>query len=161
MCNQLIVALQKCVLTIIALRFEYVKKRREKKGGNRKIVMIVILLKNPMNASTRLSMNGKSPMISPAPPFVLRLSKDERRVFQQNQLLCRTLVPMVLTNERDPGGDRRANRLNALRLGGAEHFDLLRPAPAFSGALSDAIENFMIVPGDIDHAVNCLPHSNR
>ena len=37
-------------------------------------------------------MNGKSPMISPAPPFVpsidsgqaLRLSKDERRVFQQN-----------------------------------------------------------------------------
>jgi hypothetical protein len=46
-----------------------------------------------MNASTRLSMNGKSPMISHAPPFVpssssgraLRLSKDERRVFQQNQ----------------------------------------------------------------------------
>jgi len=29
-------------------------------------------------------MNGKSPMISHAPPFVLRLSKDERRVFQQN-----------------------------------------------------------------------------
>ena len=45
----------------------------------------LILLKNPMNASTRLSMNGKSPMISTAPPFVLRLSKDERRVFQQNQ----------------------------------------------------------------------------
>ena len=51
-----------------------------------------ILLKNPMNASTRLSMNGKSPIISTAPPFVpssssgraLRLSKDERRVFQQN-----------------------------------------------------------------------------
>jgi len=39
-----------------------------------------------MNASTRLSMNGKSPMISEAPPFVLRLSKDERRVFQQNQM---------------------------------------------------------------------------
>jgi len=38
-----------------------------------------------MNASTKLSMNGKSPMISTAPPFVLRLSKDERRVFQQNQ----------------------------------------------------------------------------
>jgi len=34
-----------------------------------------------------LSMNGKSPMISPAPPFVLRLSKDERRVFQQNQIV--------------------------------------------------------------------------
>ena len=39
---------------------------------------ILILLKNPMNASTRLSMNGKSPMISTAPPFVLRFSKDER-----------------------------------------------------------------------------------
>jgi hypothetical protein len=45
----------------------------------------VILLKNPKNASTKLSMNGKSPMISNALPFVLRLSKDERRVFQQNQ----------------------------------------------------------------------------
>ena len=44
-----------------------------------------ILLKNPMNASTGLNMNGKSPMISNAPPFVLRLSKDERKVFQQNQ----------------------------------------------------------------------------
>ena len=42
------------------------------------------LLKNPMNASTKLSMNGKSPMILEAPPFVLRFSKDERRVFQQN-----------------------------------------------------------------------------
>jgi hypothetical protein len=38
-----------------------------------------ILLKNPRNASTRLSMNGNSAMISTAPPFVLsRLSKDER-----------------------------------------------------------------------------------
>ena len=46
----------------------------------------MIPLKNPMNASTRLSMNGNSPMISTAPPFVLRLSKDERRVFQQNQI---------------------------------------------------------------------------
>jgi hypothetical protein len=44
----------------------------------------VILLKNPMNASTGLSMNGNSSTISSAPPFVLRLSKDERRVFQQN-----------------------------------------------------------------------------
>ena len=50
----------------------------------------VILLKNPKNASTVLSMNGKFPMISRAPPFVLRLSKDERRVFQQNRVLCRT-----------------------------------------------------------------------
>ena len=32
-------------------------------------------------------MNGKSPMISEAPPFVLRLSKDERRDFQQNLYL--------------------------------------------------------------------------
>jgi hypothetical protein len=54
---------------------------------------ILILLKNPMNASTRLSMNGKSPMISEAPPFVLRLSKDERRVFQQNQYSGQTLIP--------------------------------------------------------------------
>ena len=36
-----------------------------------------------MNASTKLSMNGKSPLISTAPPFVLRLSKDERRVFSR------------------------------------------------------------------------------
>jgi len=56
----------------------------------------LILLKNPMNASTRLSMNGKSPMISEAPPFVpssgsgraLRLSKGERRSFQQNHNFC-------------------------------------------------------------------------
>jgi hypothetical protein len=47
----------------------------------------MIPLKNPMNASTRLSMNGKSPMISTAPPFVLRLSKDERMVFQRNQFM--------------------------------------------------------------------------
>ena len=40
-----------------------------------------------MNASTRLSMNGKSPMISTDPPFVLRLSKDERRVFQRNHVI--------------------------------------------------------------------------
>jgi hypothetical protein len=32
-----------------------------------------ILLKNPKNASTRLSMNGKSPKILTTPPFVLRL----------------------------------------------------------------------------------------
>ena len=37
-----------------------------------------------MNASTGLSMNGKSPVTSTAPPFVLRFSKDERWVFQQN-----------------------------------------------------------------------------
>jgi hypothetical protein len=32
--------------------------------------LFTILLKNPMNASTWLSMNGKSLMISTAPPFV-------------------------------------------------------------------------------------------
>jgi hypothetical protein len=42
-----------------------------------------ILLKNLKNASTKLSMNGKSPMISTAPPFVLRLSKDERGFFSR------------------------------------------------------------------------------
>jgi len=44
-----------------------------------------ILLKNPKNASTGLSMNANSTTISTAPPFVLRVSKDERKVFQQNQ----------------------------------------------------------------------------
>jgi hypothetical protein len=33
-------------------------------------------------------MNGKSPKILTTPPFVLRFSKDERGVFQQNQMLC-------------------------------------------------------------------------
>ena len=37
------------------------------------------------NASTGLSMNGKSPTISSVSPFVLRFSKDERRVFSQNR----------------------------------------------------------------------------
>jgi hypothetical protein len=51
-----------------------------------------ILLKNPKNASTRLSMNGKSPKILTTPPFVLRFSKDERRVFQQNHNSGLTLL---------------------------------------------------------------------
>ena len=42
-----------------------------------------ILLKNCKNASTRLSTNGKSPMILTTAPFVLRLSKDERRFFSR------------------------------------------------------------------------------
>src|ERR1700741_996083 len=54
---------------------------------------VLILLKNSRNASTWLSMNGKSPMISTAPPVVLRLSKDERRVFQQNQVVWPELFP--------------------------------------------------------------------
>ena len=47
----------------------------------------LILLKNPYECFDKLSMNGKSPIISTAPPLVLRLSKDERRVFQQNHTL--------------------------------------------------------------------------
>jgi hypothetical protein len=47
---------------------------------------LTILLENSMNASTGLSMNGKFPMNSTCPPFVLRLSKDERRVFWHNPL---------------------------------------------------------------------------
>ena len=58
-----------------------------------------------MNASTKLSMNGKSAMISEAPPFVpssssgraLRLSKDERRVFQRNRLIGETPHPKKLS----------------------------------------------------------------
>ena len=42
---------------------------------------------NPAERFDKLSMNGKSQMIMTAPPFVLRLSKDERRVFQQNPML--------------------------------------------------------------------------
>jgi hypothetical protein len=30
-------------------------------------------------------MNGKAPIITTTPPFVLRFSEDKRRVFQQNQ----------------------------------------------------------------------------
>jgi len=41
----------------------------------------------PYECFDGLSMNGKSPTISEAPPFVLRFSKDERRVFQQNHNL--------------------------------------------------------------------------
>jgi hypothetical protein len=41
-------------------------------------------------------MNGKSPTILTAPPFVLRCSKDERRVFQQNQ------KSLVLWKDRKP-----------------------------------------------------------
>jgi hypothetical protein len=51
--------------------------------------IISILLKNLMNASTGLSMSGKSPMISSTPPFVLRLSKDERGVFSRINFLFR------------------------------------------------------------------------
>ena len=49
-------------------------------------------------------MNGKSPTISHAPPFVLRLSKDERKVFQQNHnhynLRTRRLTLDLLTGVR-------------------------------------------------------------
>ena len=48
-------------------------------------------------------MNGKSPMISEAPPFVLRLSKDERRVFQQNHNLI-NLSETAVAGEYGAGG---------------------------------------------------------
>jgi hypothetical protein len=41
------------------------------------------LLKNCFSCFESLSTNGKCPMISIAPPFALRFSKGERRVFQQ------------------------------------------------------------------------------
>src|SRR5215471_5487803 len=41
------------------------------------------MLKNPKNASTRSASTEKSPIISTASPFVLRLSKDERRFFSR------------------------------------------------------------------------------
>jgi len=47
-------------------------------------------------------MNGKSPMISHAPPFVLRLSKDERKVFQQNPNLIADPDPRSLVDRVEP-----------------------------------------------------------
>ena len=46
---------------------------------------MILPLQNSKNASTRLSMNGKTHMLSTPLPFVLRFSKDERKVFQQNR----------------------------------------------------------------------------
>jgi hypothetical protein len=63
-----------------------VSRRMSRSGLSVESIHLLILLKNPKNASTRLSMNGKAPKILPTPPFVLRFSKDERRVFQQNHL---------------------------------------------------------------------------
>jgi hypothetical protein len=50
----------------------------------------LILLKNPGNASTSSARTEKSPWNSITLPFVLRLSKDERTVFQQNLNSCLT-----------------------------------------------------------------------
>ena len=50
-------------------------------------VQSMTLLKNPKNASTRLSMNGKSSSDFNSPPFVLRFSKDEKSVFQKKQII--------------------------------------------------------------------------
>jgi len=49
-------------------------------------------------------MNGKCPMISPAPPFVLRLSKDERRVFQQNRYPGLAPLWQLMFNSASAGG---------------------------------------------------------
>ena len=62
------------------------KTRPKESRNNSGPAKIVIPLKNPKNASTGLSMNGNSTTIQTAPPFVLRFSKDERKVFQQNRL---------------------------------------------------------------------------
>ena len=76
-------------------------------------------------------MNGKSPMISEAPPFVLRLSKDERRVFQQNRSLDLTdflyvghpnnLLADSIADERARVGVRgfRAGVVSRMALGNA------------------------------------------
>ena len=58
--------------------------------------MIVILLKNPLNASTGLSTNGKSPMIGHASPFILRHSKDERGVSAESIVMPDPLLADVL-----------------------------------------------------------------
>src|SRR5262245_20005086 len=62
---------------------------------------MILLLQNPKNASTRLSMNGKTHMHSTFFPFVasidsgqaLRFSKDEWKVFLQNRSLFRFAAP--------------------------------------------------------------------
>ena len=64
----------------------------------------MILLKNPKNASTgsyfdKLSRTEKFPIISTALPFVLRLSKDERRVFQQNHLAKSMVAISIFSGE--------------------------------------------------------------
>src|SRR5215831_6156386 len=48
------------------------------------------MLKNPKNASTRSASTEKSPIISTASPFVLRLSKDERRFFSRIEFIYLT-----------------------------------------------------------------------
>jgi hypothetical protein len=91
---------------------------------------ILIPLKNPMNASTRLSMNGKSSIISTALPFVLRLSKDERRVFQQN-LFC-------FKSSRDGARNYSYDTLNRL-------VEALNPLPSNpqEGYVYDPVCSFM------------------
>ena len=65
-------------------------------------VVVMILLKNLLECFDRLSMNGKTPSISTIAPFVLRLSKDERWVFQQNRLLCLTPQnPKILPSDKE------------------------------------------------------------
>src|SRR5215510_16330076 len=62
---------------------------------------MILQLQNPKNASTRLSMNGKTHMHSTFSPFVasidsgqaLRFSRDERKVFPRNRSLFRFAAP--------------------------------------------------------------------
>ena len=59
------------------------------------MIVLLILLKNPWECFDKLSMNGKFLTLTIPSPFVLRLSKDERGVFQHNScvLLIRHRSP--------------------------------------------------------------------
>jgi ABC-type nitrate/sulfonate/bicarbonate transport system substrate-binding protein len=56
---------------------------------------MILPLQTPKNASTRLSMNGKTHILATPLPFVLRFSKDERKVFRQNHCQLKFAAPRV------------------------------------------------------------------
>jgi hypothetical protein len=99
-------------------------RRRSRCGLSVESIHLLILLKNPKNASTRLSMNGKSPKILTTPPFVLRFSKDERKVFQQNHLFKPN--PTLSNLFLEPG---RVARFDLSRF----EIDITRPSRIRSG----------------------------
>jgi hypothetical protein len=78
--------------------------------------MIEILLKNPKNASTGLSMNGISPVISTAPPFVLgfrsRLSFQILPTLALRKLL-NAIANFTTDNRADDNSIRRGERGHA------------------------------------------------
>jgi hypothetical protein len=55
-----------------------------------------------------LSMNGKAPKISTTPPFVLRLSKEERRVFQQNLNVQQNYINLHKYDSPQPTAERKS-----------------------------------------------------